>query len=99
MNKISTKAVLLYYRDPCMINIPFSLLMGVLAGREFLTGFGISLSTGGMLLAVYFYETNYKENYYFYFNKGLSKPKLWAACSLLNILIMLVLLALPYGYE
>lgn len=91
------KAILLFYLELSLVNVPFSLLMGWLAGDQFLKGFSLSFLTGGMLLAVYFFETNQQAKYFFYFNKGLSKPVLWLAVIVLNALLIFTLYTAFHG--
>lgn len=52
-------------------------------------GFLLSFMTGGFLLSLYFYEKRYKARYYFYFNKGLSRPFLIGAIYAVNTLLLL----------
>lgn len=80
-----------YYKDTHQVNIPFSLLMGVsgaFLGKSFwpafVSTFSLSLLTGGLLLSLYFYQLQYKEQYYFYHNRGLSKIHLILACLIVD---------------
>ena len=93
----SIKAILLFYTELSLFNVPFSLVVGVLSGN-FWIGFNLSLVSGGMMLAVYFYE-NYRERYFFYFNKGISKRKLLVAASILNVCITLLIFNLQGFYR
>ena len=89
------KAKLLYYQELHVINVPFSILLGFLGFQisgGFLVSFGLSLLTGGFLLSLYFYEKRYKTNYYFYFNKGLSRLNLILSAYSINVLLLLILL-------
>ena len=83
------KAILLFYTELSLFNVPFSLVAGLLSGN-FWFGFGLSLVSGGMMLSVYFYENN-KEKYFFYFNKGISKQKLLVSAFILNVCIILLI--------
>lgn len=88
----SMKAILLFYIELSLFNVPFSVVAGLLSG-DFWFGFGLSLVSGGMMLSVYFYENN-KEKYFFYFNKGISKRKLLLWAFILNVGVLLVILNL-----
>jgi uncharacterized membrane protein YqaE (UPF0057 family) len=83
------KVILLYYGELSLFNVPFSVVVGVLSG-DFWVGFALSLVSGGMILAVYFYENN-KEKYFFYFNKGISKRKLLVTAFILNVCLILLI--------
>ena len=86
------KAILLFYTELSLFNVPFSLVVGLLSGN-FWFGFGLSLVSGGMMLSVYFYE-NKIEKYFFYFNKGISKRKLLVSAFILNVCIILLIVNL-----
>ncbi len=97
VTEVYMKAKLLFYQELHVLNIPFSLLLGFLGlsiSGDFLVSFGLSLLTGGFLLSLYFYEKRYKANYYFYFNKGLSRLNLVLSAYSLNVLLLLILLLL-----
>lgn len=81
------KAILLFYIELSLFNVPFSLVVGLLSGNFWL-GFGLSLVSGGMMLAAYFFE---REKYFLYFNKGISKVKLLVSASILNVCIVLII--------
>lgn len=80
------KAILLFYIELSLFNVPFSLVIGLLSG-DFWLGFGLSLVSGGMILAAYFYK---KEKYFLYFNKGISKWKLFVTAFVLNVALILL---------
>lgn len=91
------KLVYNYYKDTHQVNIPFSLLIGAIGGlvekdfwQAFLATFSFSLLTGGLLLSLYLHQLRYKEQYYFYYNRGLSKIHLAVACLVINAGIVVV---------
>lgn len=84
------KSILLFYLELCVINIPFSFLIGLISGNLW-QGFPLSLASGGMLLSLYFYNT---EKYFFFFNKGISKRRLLISAAILNLALALLILNL-----
>jgi hypothetical protein len=89
------KLVWLYYKEIHNFNLPFSMFMGLLgltAVDGFYQSFGLSYMTGGFLLSLYFYEKRNKARYYFYFNRGFSRPRLIAYAYAINIVLLLAYL-------
>lgn len=76
-----------YYKDLLLINSSFSFLLGILAipFGGFLQVFLLSFMTGGYLLAILFFEGTKQDQYYFYFNRGLSKIRLYGFSLFLNL--------------
>ncbi|RAU83785.1 hypothetical protein [Pontibacter arcticus] len=81
--------------------LPFTLLVSILslAFAEhriigFINAFSISLLTGSFILALYFYEQRYQNQYYFYHNQGISKMGLIVGAYLFNVALVFVLFIL-----
>lgn len=90
-----------YYMVLLNFSLPFSLLAGVisLAFTEnkligFINAFSLSLLTGSFILALYFYEQRYQNQYFFYHNLGLSKTDLIVSASATNTAIVILLFCL-----
>ena len=86
-----------YYKVTHQVNIPFSLLIGLTGAfvgksfwKAFVSTFSLSLLTGGLLLSLYVYHLQYKEHYYFYFNRGLSRSHLILACFVVDVCIVII---------
>jgi hypothetical protein len=62
-----------YYKTIQTINAPFSFIFGFLLG---INAFLICFCTFGLFLSVFYFELFYKQQYYFYFNKGFSRHQL-----------------------
>ncbi|MCC9137264.1 hypothetical protein ACFSKU_04640 [Pontibacter silvestris] len=85
-------------------NLPLSLFIGVigmLIRKSYLTGFvssfNLSLLTGGFILSLYFYEQRYKQQYYFYHNRGFSRFVLITCSAAINLLVAVLLYAISFS--
>jgi hypothetical protein len=95
------KPYLIYYRVLMSFSLPFSLLasivsLGFSANKlvGFINSFSLSILTGGFVLALFFYEQRYQNQYYFYHNLGISKAGLIVGAYLCNIAIAVLLFLL-----
>ncbi|MFY0652914.1 MAG: hypothetical protein JXQ96_12805 [Cyclobacteriaceae bacterium] len=82
------RAFLHFYKRIQSFNISFSLAMSILGlgvGLEFWHTVFTTWLTAGFLLSIFFFEFLRKNEYYFYFNKGLSRLKLFGYSALTNI--------------
>ena len=75
------KAIAIFYQKLIIPTLAFSIiinLFGVLVVGSFsFKTLGISYVLLGLLFQFFIYEIGYPEEYYFYFNLGLSKYALW----------------------
>ncbi|PRY16293.1 hypothetical protein CLV24_101138 [Pontibacter ummariensis] len=90
-----------YYKSTQRFNLPISLiagLTGIIFNPHFVVGaidaFSLCLLTGGFLLALYLYEQRHAGQYYFYYNRGLSKVSLMVASYGLNVVLVILLFLL-----
>ena len=90
-----------YYKDIQLMNLPLSLAAGILGSIEgvFLKTFVVTFLTVGFLTAVYFFDQRKAEQYFFYYNKGFSKPRLVISTYLLNVLVVILLLVAIMVYK
>ncbi len=86
-----------YYKDIHRFNLPFSILLGVLGvfiGEDKVNGFFsyffLTLLTGGFVLSLFFYQLMYANQYYFYYNRGLSKLKLISISFGVNLFLFII---------
>ena len=85
------RAFTLYYKDTLKLNLPLSLLMGILGlSIGFLTAFSYAFISAGFFLSVYFYHLRNHQTYYFYYNVGLSRWHLWGGAFFLNLMLVLL---------
>ncbi len=85
-----------YYRIIQSVNIPFSIVLGLLYGIE---AFLLSFCTCGLVLSVFYFELFYKQQYYFYYNKGFSKLKLFGLAFLGNIALCALFLLIKVAVQ
>ena len=76
-----------YYRTIQQVNIPFSFVFGFLYGID---AFLICFCTLGLLLSAFYFELYYKQQYYFYYNRGFSKVKLIVLSFLANLVLAIM---------
>lgn len=99
------KALFHYYKEIQYFNIPFSLFLGLFGMfvyedmlQGFIATFFLSLFTGGYFLSLFFYELMYKDQYYFYYNKGYSKKRLILYGFLANLCVFMVVFFLKFMF-
>ena len=94
-----------YNKTILKINIIFSVFLTVLSSLVFLArpsprspafiiicSFIVWIMTGGFLLSAFYFEISRRNEYYFYYNLGISKIKLLISAYLLNFIIVTPLL-------
>lgn len=99
------RLLLPYNKTILKTNIIFSVFLTMLSGLLFLAktsthspayiiifSFIVWILTGGFLLSAFYFEVTRKNEYYFYYNMGLSKIKLLLTAYLLNFLFVLPIL-------
>lgn len=76
------------------MNLPLSLAAGILGSIEgvFLKTFIVTFLSVGFVTAVYFFGQRKAGQYFFYYNKGISKAKLVISTCLLNVLVVILVL-------
>tara|TARA_R110002072_G_scaffold216077_1_gene373356 strand:- start:316734 stop:317015 length:282 start_codon:yes stop_codon:yes gene_type:complete len=87
------RSLFLFYKQIHSFNIPFSLAIAALAysqGGSFDIYFFLTVLTLGYMLSLYFFEVWYSNQYFFYYNLGLGKVKLFSFCFGINAVIALL---------
>ncbi|MGZ3750293.1 MAG: hypothetical protein ACXVB0_22175 [Mucilaginibacter sp.] len=77
-----------YYKILLGVNLPFSFLLGFL---YHFPAFVASFCVFGLMLSAFYFELFYKQQYYFYYNQGITKFKLIAFTFAGNILVTFLL--------
>jgi hypothetical protein len=82
-----------YFKELLLLNIGISICLGLLSYPGFKAyGFPISFMTAGYILSLGYYEMSKQKQYYFYYNKGLSKIHLYLSSFMINALIGVLLI-------
>ena len=89
-----------FYKSTLTVNLTVSFaigFLGIIWGGTFMA-FPVSFTTVGLFFALLYKETVCPNEYYFYYNRGISKIKLISICLLVNIVVSapLILIILHY---
>ena len=95
INKIISKSFLHYYYDIVIYNILFSFIIGIttfliVQNFDFIKTFYICFNTVGFIGGLYLYHIFNVNEYYYYYNKGLSKFKLIIGSVILNMIFSII---------
>ncbi len=88
------KAILIFYQKLILPTLVLSGLLGLIgfaiAGEFSLKTIGISYIFLGLLFHYFIYEIRNSNEYYFYYNLGLSRLSLWIITFVLSLVIGLI---------
>lgn len=73
-----------FYRSTLALNWGFSLACSIIVFVQFPKVLPISLMTSGSLLSFYYKSLSRKADYFFYYNRGISKIQLFLFTILMN---------------
>jgi len=92
------KAILIFYQKLIIPSLIISGLLGFIGfritGEISLKTIGISYIFFGLLFHYFIYEVRKGNEYYFYYNLGLSRLSLWIITFVLNLIIGLIFMLL-----
>jgi hypothetical protein len=80
-----------FHKSTLALNLLFSFAISLILAALFFKVFPISIMTGGPLLSFFYKEIARKNEYYFYYNRGISKLNLIVVSMALNVLTGIVL--------
>ena len=80
-----------FYKSTVTINLVVSLMVGLVSGIS-ITVFAVSFVTAGLFFALLYKEVVCSQEYYYYYNRGISKIKLIIFCVFVNILASALIL-------
>ena len=92
MNKL--KAYWIFHKSTVILNLVSSAALSLITLPVFLVVFPILIMTSGTLISLFYKEITHKNEYYFYYNLGISKPTLLVMNEFFNILTGLILLGI-----
>jgi len=89
MKNLSLRLFWNFYKRLAVINVLISSVLALLSGHFLLT-LGLSFMSAGFLMSILYQELTHKTEYYFYYNKGISKLSLILVSALLNVPVGLI---------
>ncbi|MDB5022449.1 MAG: hypothetical protein JWP78_204 [Mucilaginibacter sp.] len=95
ITKVAPLAV--FYKSTLTLSIGFASMMsifGLASLSLFIQLFSMAHMSGGTLCSLLYKELTLKNEYYFYYNLGISKTTLMLTCCLVNILIGAMLIVI-----
>ncbi len=92
LDKHRLKLLIVFYKSTLTLNITSSTLLCIVGYPDILLAFGICFLSGGSIFSLLFLEIGKQDEYYFYYNKGLSKWTLLLSCFIINIFIGVLLI-------
>ena len=95
-DKHQLKLLIVFYKSTLTVNITSSVLLCIVGYPDILLAFGICFLSGGSILSLLFLEISKQNEYYFYYNKGLSKWTLLLSCFIINLFIGIMLIVASY---
>lgn len=81
-----------FYKSHLILNWAISIAFAFLLTPSFLTGLPIMLMTAGPITCIFFQEFSRKKEYFFYYNRGITKLELLLSFLILNIITGAILL-------
>jgi hypothetical protein len=93
-SKNQLKLLLVFYKSTLPLSITPAAMLAAL-NRFNLGVFGFALMTAGTVLTLLYKEISKKQEYYFYYNKSISKHALMLSCALGNLVVGSIFIILP----
>jgi hypothetical protein len=84
LNRNKLKLLIIFYKS--------TLLLSIACGLMFFIAFGFGFLSAGSVISITYKEISKQHEYYFYYNKGISKFTLILSCVVLNLAIGLSLI-------
>lgn len=81
-----------FYKSTLILNWSFSMALSIIIYPLFLTVLPICVMTAGPIVSLFFKEVSRKNEFYFYYNKGISKISLITTNITLNLITGVFLL-------
>jgi len=88
------KLLLIFYKSTLLFSIVCGITLGALNFHDFFTAFGFSFLSAGTVISLTYKEISKQHEYYFYYNKGITKLKLILSCALTNFIIGVLLIVI-----
>jgi len=96
-DKKQLKLLAIFYKSTLLFSIACGVMLGALNFQIFFVAFGFSFLSAGTVISLLYKEMSKQHEYYFYYNKGISKQTLIFTCILTNLVIGILLIIIG-GY-
>ncbi|WP_158990990.1 hypothetical protein [Mucilaginibacter sp. L196] len=90
--KSQLKLVLVFYKSTLLFSIACGVMLGALNFPLFFVAFGFGFLSAGTVITLLYKEISKQHEYYFYYNKGITKQTLILTCILTNLVIGMLLI-------
>jgi hypothetical protein len=90
--KNQLKLLLLFYKSTLLFNIACGVILGAINFQLFFVAFGFGFLSAGTVISLLYKEISKQHEYYFYYNKGISKQTLILTCAIANLVIGILLI-------
>ncbi len=84
--KVKFRLFAAFYKSTLTLSICFSVVFAIIAWPAFMRFFGVAFMSGGTVISLMYKEISQQKEYYFYYNRGISKIMLLISCAALNVL-------------
>jgi len=86
-NRIHLKLLFIFYKSTLLFSIVCGIALAAMNFHDFFAAFGFSFLSAGTLISLTYKEISKQHEYYFYYNKGLTKKVIITTCILTNLVI------------
>jgi len=93
-NKVHIKLLLVFYKSTLLFSIVCGIALGALNFHDFFVAFGFSFLSAGTVIGLTYKEVSKQHEYYFYYNKGLTKKALITSCAFINLAIGVLIIVI-----
>ena len=92
--KNQLKLFFVFYKSTLLFSITCGIALGALNFHDFFAAFGFSFLSAGTVISLTYKEISKQHEYYFYYNKGITKLTLILSCALTNFIIGVLLIVI-----
>ena len=94
LNRNQLKLLVIFYKSTLLLSIACGVMLAALNFNIFFVAFGFGFLSAGSVISITYKEISKQHEYYFYYNKGISKFTLILSCILTNLIIGITLIAI-----
>jgi len=94
LNRNQLKLLIIFYKSTLLLSIVCGVMLAAINFNVFFIAFGVGFLSAGSVISITYKEISKQHEYYFYYNKGISKFTLILSCILTNLIIGITLIAI-----